>query len=297
MAGNFDWIGKSLDGNQITLYRFQNGFRIAPYYSLEWHQAHADQVRKGLVVDLETTGFNRSTDQILEIGVREFWFNRANGDLLKIGQGLSELQDPGMPISPDIQRLTGITNEDVAGKVANWDAINSLFEDAHLIIAHNASFDRPFIERKGQLKHRSKTWSCTVKQIQWADKGYFSSKLELLSIYHGFFVNAHRALEDCDALLHLITHVDRATQKTYLHELLTNARKPVVRIMATHSPFESKDFLKERGYSWDQTQKTWHRTFLKELLPDEIAWLEGRVYNGTFRGMILDIPPTELFRN
>ena len=92
-----------------------------------------------------------------------------------------------------------------------------------------------------------------------------------------------------------MTFLDPNTAQPYLHELLTNARKPMSRVSATASPFESKDLLRSRGYQWNAAEKCWHRVMPKEFLIEEVAWLESAVYKGSFKGQTYDIPITDNF--
>lgn len=103
-------------------------------------------------------------------------------------------------------------------------------------------------------------------------------------------------MNDADALLHLLSHTDAATKLPYLNELLANARRPMVKVVATNASFESKDNLKERGYYWDAAGKVWSKVIFSDELPAETAWLEAAVYNGSFRGQTQEIPIKENFR-
>lgn len=296
MHPEFQWIGKSPDGLTVTLHKFAGKFSIAPYATPEWINGNADKVRTAVVIDVETTGLNKKSDSVIEVALRPFKFNRANGDLVGVTSPYTALQDPGKPLGDDIKRLTGLTDADVAGKSINWAEVSRILADANLIIAHNASFDRPFIERMAPIAS-TRVWGCSFKQVEWAKKGFNVSKLEILSIYHGFFADSHRALADVDALLHLLTQSDWTTRKTYLNELLTNARRPLARVVAANSPFESKDQLKERGYSWDNAGRAWHKTIYQDDLANETAWLESAIYKGEFRGRIEEIQITDNFKN
>lgn len=53
------------------------------------------------------------------------------------------LQQPSLTIPSEITKLTGITNEMVAGQVIDMAALRILIDPADLINAHNAGFDRP----------------------------------------------------------------------------------------------------------------------------------------------------------
>ncbi|MBP2562293.1 DNA polymerase III epsilon subunit-like protein [Neorhizobium galegae] len=81
----------------------------------------------------------------MQIGVIAFTFDEqgAISDITGIYGGL---QKPSGPLPAEITRLTGITDDMVAGEVIDKVALRSLIDPADLIIAHNAGFDRPFCE-------------------------------------------------------------------------------------------------------------------------------------------------------
>jgi DNA polymerase-3 subunit epsilon len=293
----FQWIGKSTDGKTITLKKLEvEHFKSPSYFNADWEKANADAIRTGCVVDVETTGLQHQSDKIIEIAVRQFKFNRTSGEVLALADSYSELQDPGFPISPEIQELTGITDEMVKGKKIDWAKVHSLFEQSQMIIAHNASFDRPFLDQACPVSV-GKVWACSLKQVDWNKKGFPSQKLEILGIYHGFFNDSHRALNDVDSLLYLLSLEDTNAKKPYFLELMNNARKPTVHVVAAQSPFESKDHLRNRQYRWDAQEKYWAKSIQKEELPDEIKWLEEVVYKGSFRGRSTEIQPVDHFKS
>src|SRR5690606_10885352 len=107
----------------------------------------------------------------------------------------------------------------------DWKIVENLLEKCQIIIAHNASFDRPFIDKLSMVS-KNKIWGCSLNQIDWNSFGFPVRKLDVLSIYHGFFTDAHRALHDADALIYLLSLKNHKTQASYLFELLVNAQKP-----------------------------------------------------------------------
>lgn len=292
----FRWIGKSADGNSVTLRKLDSCPVTPPEYATEtWIKNNADLVRTAIVLDVETTGLNQNEDQVIEIGLRLFDFNKATGEVLRLGKSYSAFQDPGRPLSAEIINLTGITDEQLAGQKIDWEHVNSLIGESCLVIAHNAKFDRPFIDRKSKTS-TERIWGCSFKQVDWFTKGYTSPKLELLNIYHGFFTDSHRALNDVDALLYLLSLSDSSSEKPYLMELTTNAKRPMTQVIASSAPFESKDHLKGRGYSWDNINRFWNKTIFKDELKDETAWLEDMVYVGPFGGITRDIALADNFK-
>jgi DNA polymerase III epsilon subunit-like protein len=105
---------------------------------------------KGIILDTETTGLNARKDEIIEMGLIAFTFDVAGniGDVTGIYGGL---QEPTVSIPPEITRLTGITDEMVVGQTIDMMALEALVEQADLLIAHNAGFDRPFCEAFSHL--------------------------------------------------------------------------------------------------------------------------------------------------
>jgi DNA polymerase-3 subunit epsilon len=292
----FDWIGKSEDGETITLHRLRREhFSFPVEFSLEWQNANQDLIRTAAVLDVETSGLNVENSKIIEIGIRTFRFHRVTGEVVALGEEYSAFQDPGAPLSEEVKKITGITDDMVRGKIIDWTRVDGLLEGAQLVIAHNAGFDRPFVEIHSKVSP-SRIWGCSLKQIDWTGKGFPSQKLDLLSIFHGFFTDSHRALNDADALLFLLSRKDRESGSPYLLELIQQARKPSFQIFALSSPFDSKDLLKARSYRWDGNARTWWKEIDPSELAAETEWLENHVYMGPFRGKTLEIPPTDHFK-
>ena len=290
------WIGKSEDGNTITLRKLKTEmFKIPAYYNEAWATGNTDLIRNGAVIDVETTGLDQREDKVIEIGLRLFQFNRSTGEVLHYGESYSAFQDPGFPLSPEIITLTGITDEVLKDQKIDWDHVNQLLKKCQIVIAHNASFDRPFIDALAS-ESPSKIWGCSFKQVGWHDHGFSSQKLDVLSIYHGFFTDAHRALNDSDALLYLLSHSSEKSPTPYLFELLNNARKPTVFVSALYSPFETKDLLKARQYRWEPNLKSWVKEVFTEQKESEIQWLEEVIYQGKFKGKTQEIQPVDHFK-
>lgn len=293
---SFKWIGLSEDGDTVVLQKFKT-FPAAPSYATpDWMTTNAAKVGLAAVVDVETNGLSPTDDDVIEIGMTLFRFNRENGDFLGVEEAYTALHDPGRPLPREIEELTGLTDEMLKGQTIDWTRVESLLGRAEVVIAHNAAFDRAFIEKNVPAASQN-LWGCSLKQIDWSAKGFNVQKLDILAIYHGFFTDAHRALNDVNALVNLLIKKDPATGETYLAELLLNAKRPFVKLVAVGSPFESKDLLKRRRYKWDPAQRAWYKFLYKDEIQAEIRWLETSVYLGAFRGQTAEIPVTENFRN
>lgn len=250
--------------------------RLSPRSVVE--QARPEFPRQGVILDTETTGLNYRSDEIIEIGVIAFTFSDGGeiGDVTGVYGGL---QQPTVPIPADITRLTGITDDMVAGQVIDVTRLKSLIEPADMIIAHNAGFDRPFCEAFSPMFY-NKAWACSVSEIDWAARGFEGSKLGYLIGQSGYFHDGHRAIDDCFALLEVLGQT-RSGPTAPFAELHQASQRSRVRIYAENSPFDMKDHLKARGYRWsdgsDGRPKSWWVELPEEKLDEELHFLRAEI--------------------
>jgi DNA polymerase-3 subunit epsilon len=127
------------------------------------------QLRLGLVVDVETTGLDPQRDEIIELAMTPFNYS-LDGTVFSVGDSFQGLRQPSEPIAPEITAITGITNEMVAGQVIDPAEVAKFAAPASLIIAHNAAFDRRFLERFSDV-FSTKPWACSFSQVDWAAEG------------------------------------------------------------------------------------------------------------------------------
>ena len=246
---------------------------IAPF-------ARPEYPLKGIILDTETTGLNARKDEIIEIGVIAFTFDAAGliGDVTGVYGGL---QQPSVSIPSDIIRLTGITDEIVAGQSIDIAALQALIEPADLLIAHNAGFDRPFCEAFSDL-FSGKAWACSNSEIDWSSRGYEGTKLGYLIGQAGYFHDGHRAVDDCFALLEVLAREADGSASTAFAELYEASQRSRVRIFAENSAFDMKDHLKARGYRWsdgsDGRPKSWWIEVGEEALDEELRYLRAEIY-------------------
>jgi DNA polymerase-3 subunit epsilon len=235
-----------------------------------------------VVLDVETTGFDAASDRIIQLSVLPFQYLKESGQIIGFNPPVTCFEDPGRPIPAPIVALTGITDADVAGQRLDEAAIEAATGSA-LVIAHNAKFDRPFMERR-MPAFRDRSWACSVDDIPWKQLGLGSSAQEFLLLKHcRVFYEGHRADCDCQALLHLLA-TPFESGETPFQMLLQSARKKSARLWATGAPIEQKDLLKKRGYRWnpgeDGRPRAWHKEVGGDELLAEERWLSASVYGG-----------------
>lgn len=234
----------------------------------------------GIYVDVETTGLNPGIDKIIELAIVAFEF-LPDGRIFRILETFDQFQDPGFSIPEGITALTGITNNMVRGKELDKDKVNKLIELASVIIAHNAAFDRNFLEGEFPLFIK-KAWACSIRDIPWVEKGIEGTKLEFIAYRFGFFFDGHRAINDCLAGVHILAQTFHNTDDSILKTLLDHARESEYRVWALDSPYDAKDILKARRYSWNpgtnHHPRAWYKDVPSNQLKQEVAFLQEEIY-------------------
>jgi DNA polymerase-3 subunit epsilon len=220
-------------------------YRVTNRLDLQAEYNPPDDIPKlvAAVVDVETTGTNPDRDKIVELGVCLFEYNRQNGRIYKVLGSWEWFEDPGCSIPPEITKITGITDEMVAGHRIDDRAVNDLLSRVVLVIAHHADFDRRFLEKRLPA-FATKNWACSRFDIDWKAEGIRSSALEFIAYSLGFFHDGHRAASDCRATLHALAQSLPGTGRLALHALLEQARLPTWRIWARDAAIEKKDILR-----------------------------------------------------
>lgn len=167
------------------------------------------------VLDIETTGFSPERDSIIELAV----IRSTTRDGITREQVLNEVIRPPGNIPKRIRELTGITNE----TVAEADTIDVVlprvlaFVGDAPIVAHNAHFDRRFLEHKARLMGMTfaeNEWVCTMRMAQRVPLGApyrLAAVAEKLNVP---VAGSHRALRDCQATIGVFREVRRLLSGT-----------------------------------------------------------------------------------
>ncbi len=141
-------------------------------------------------VDLETTGTSATGDRVTEVAIVRV----VEGELV---EEWSTLVDPERSIPPDIQILTGITNEMVKGAPTFSDIRHEVLGrlEGHLFVAHNARFDYGFLKNEFARLETAFTAEvlCTVR---------LSRRLYPEAVGHGLdaLINRHGLVDPLDAV-------------------------------------------------------------------------------------------------
>ena len=180
-----------------------------------------------VIFDTETTGLSFSRDEIIEFAAVVVEQQKGKAVITREYDELIALS-PGMRIPPQIQNLTGITNEDVDTRGIAKDRlcrdIGEMVAGNTLLLAYNAHFDLSFLFylllRNGDpsiLKGKDKLDLLTV----YKDRKPYPHKLCNAIAAYGLsdqVVNSHRAVDDVIATVAVMREME-ADRDDFLHSV------------------------------------------------------------------------------
>ena len=167
-------------------------------------------IQEYVVFDLETTGFNKKEDRIIEIGAIKV----KNGRVVDRFSALCAPIKGGKPryISAKITEGTGIKNVDLLNQIPESEAVKNFMcwlGESKISVAHNGlKFDIPFLKeacKRSNVEFKFTHILDTMllsKALNYVNNGNIpNNKQETLARYFGVDYQAHRAVNDCEALL------------------------------------------------------------------------------------------------
>lgn len=210
--------------------------------------------KRALFIDVKATGPSIDRDQIMSLGSAAFSYDAVTGAIV-------DAEEPRSFDDPAAERM------------------EALAEGVDLFVAHRAGLVRPLMEKLSPRFFET-NWASSYDEINWADEGLWSARVDDLLMRFGWFNDDSEpgGHARCGAFLMSLT-LPRSG-RTVFNTLLVHARRPVMAVRATDAPFELRHALKHRGYRWDPGSEGaegawWTLTQAPEV---EIAWLNAEVY-------------------
>ena len=248
----------------------------------KYNDPSGGEIKKGIVLDVEATGLSIGHDDVIQLALLPFDYEVSSGKILNIRKedAFDGLREPRIPISKEASLVTGITNEMVINKKIDSKEVEKIINSSDLIVAHNASYDRPMVEQHWDC-FKNISWACTFKSIDWLEEGFSSAKLELLGMNYGWFYDGHDAFNDCEACLALLSETLPKKDKTVFSVLREYAASPSFLIKAIDAPYSKRNILRRRGYKWRPADLLNGKVWWTETndYEEEVKWLNEEIYN------------------
>jgi DNA polymerase-3 subunit epsilon len=158
-------------------------------------------------IDFETTGLSaRRGDRVIEVGIAVL-------DGSRIVDRYQSLINPRMPIPWQIEELTGITDDMVRSAPSAREVMSEVhdFIGEMRLVAHNASFDRGFMDAEfSRIRRRRKQdFICSLRVARRVYPRAPNHKLGTLVNLTGVKAadRAHRALGDAEMTARVWSHM------------------------------------------------------------------------------------------
>lgn len=224
-----------------------------------------------IVLDTETTGFDPKTgDRMIEVGCIEI------EDLLPTGRMFHRLINPERLIPADAIRVHGITDDKVRDAPKFADIVDDLIAfigDAPMI-AHNAAFDRNFIDhefgRCGRALYEEGRWIDTLKLAQTRFPGMANSLDALCKRYKISLVerSLHGALIDARLLAEVYLELKGGKERR-LDLSSSQVVSAAAAQLAAHGRGPRERSLEPRS---TEVEREAHKAFLLATLKDRSLW-------------------------
>lgn len=201
---------------------------------------------KLLITDTETTGLKTDDSQVIELAFILYHVESAT----ELASAASLIRAPANPV----EHVNGISQASLNAvpQIMSDFVVNafSLAEaEADFIMAHNAPFDKGFIEK--YVAKTKKPWIDSKSDIKWPKQGS-GSRLGYIAVDHGIpVIDAHRALNDCRILVKLCKLCPDLKQQIES----TIGAKTYKALVS----FDQREAAKAAGFSWDAYGKMWKR--------------------------------------
>jgi len=207
-----------------------------------------------LGIDLETTGLNPSSSDIIEIGFMVWDTNQSCPVLCS-----SHLIQQKHPLPEEIKKLTGIQDEDLSQFGIKLKqallSLAGLAKKCDFLVGHNAlEFDRKYLSKacqKYSLYFPNKYWIDTMIDLPYPDSIKTRKLSYLATEHHISITTAHRAVFDIWTTLQILSKYD-------IHEITKRVKTGFVKLIAQVS-YDERAKASTQGFRWDPQNKVWFK--------------------------------------
>jgi DNA polymerase-3 subunit epsilon len=225
-----------------------------------------------IILDTETTGFDPKTgDRLVEIGCIEVV------DYMPTGRSFHEYCDPLRDMPAEAQKVHGLSIEFLTGKPKFHEIADRFLEFVgdSPVIAHNAAFDRSFVnfelEKCGRPPIVESTWVDTLAMAKKRFPGMYNSLDALCKRFkisldsrdkHGALIDAHLLAE---VYLELQGGKERALELTAVVAVNAVSAARAGSYGSRPRPLAPRSTEEERQI---------HTAFVQKNLKDKAVWLQ-----------------------
>jgi DNA polymerase-3 subunit epsilon len=197
-------------------------------------------------IDIETSGLEMETDHITEVAwsIKRHGEYRSWVDKRYYIKGATEIPDK-------VRKLTLIHPKhcEYLGRDMNEVASELLLDiglcEVEAMVAHNAVFDRGWLEHKAPVLKDCLPWIDTLHDINWGITDVKSRHLPYLCVEQGFLNPfPHNAVADVWAMLRVLDGFD-------IKEVWERSKSPMITVRA-HVDYDDRQKAKDQRFRWEK---------------------------------------------
>jgi DNA polymerase III subunit epsilon len=229
-----------------------------------------------IILDTETTGLDPKTGhRVIEIACLELV------DFIPTGKSFHRYIHPERPIDPEAERVHGISLDFLKGKptFAATEVVEDFlaFVGDSLLVAHNAAFDRGFINWELEMADRAPfpetQWSCTMEMARRRFPGMYNSLDALCKRFRISLADRekHGALIDCKLLAQVYLELCGGKERGL--DLTPAQLKTAVSVAASQTAYGIRP--RPLAPRCTDEERAAHAAFIAEVLQDKAIWLKS----------------------
>lgn len=241
-----------------------------------------------LLLDTETTDLEVENGEVIEVGA--VLFSMDHMSVIECYSALIESDAPN-----PVEKINHIPEAAYAewgmGPYTVWKRVDQMGIDCQAVLAHNADFDRKWVEGKpgigkgGGMTILDLPWIDTCGGVQWPLESRPGSSLVNLAFEHGLGVDdPHRALSDCLLLARLLRQCHRLGYD--VQKILERGLRPTATYESLE-PYANRKIVKDAGFKWKpiigRSKESWVRKMaiedakclgfrVREIDPSLVKW-------------------------
>jgi DNA polymerase-3 subunit epsilon len=199
------------------------------------------------VVDSETTGLDPQAGEVIGLGILCVRVDRHRGRMLGVVGSAFEWQEPRV-YTEAAQAFTQIPPRSLAGRRIDLSKVDALLAQTDLVVAHNASFERPFLE---SLLPELATlrWACSLADIDWqVGQNVPYPSIDMLLKAYSMGPTDKTPEGDCHALVRILTQPLPRSFETGFHRLIAESARVSVECLIPDDDEAAQAGLEALGF-------------------------------------------------
>lgn len=217
----------------------------------------ADHLLRLLVIDLETTGLDVNSHELIGLAAMLVEVQKPTGCLIRVLKRYDGLQEPAQELSPWAAGIVGYDHSALVGQRFDLQRINEMVQACDLVVAHNAYFDRAFVERVIPAFH-SRPWVCSLHDIDWWGlQAQEAASVEKLALRLGHDMNSFMPMPTVEAMVHLLASPLPVTKETGFGALIAASKGPFIKFVIPDPEQKLEIVMLEYSIEYSEQDRAW----------------------------------------